>query len=111
MFPARKNAEKTSWKSTKFILNDYCRICRINFKISRSSKITIFGSNRNNEEFLKTLIVIDTVVGEKRCYRIIPDSLLEMSARGSEVFKSYSEKKVKRLFAISWKNITSNDEN
>ena len=40
--------------------------------------INISGSKRRNEEFLKTLIVIDTVVGEKQCYRIIPDSLQEM---------------------------------
>ena len=55
MFPARKSAEKTPLKPTKFISNDYCRICRISSKISGRSKINIFGSKRDNEEFLKTL--------------------------------------------------------
>ena len=58
MFPARKSAEKTPLKSTKFISNDYCRICRINLKISGRSKINIFGSKRDNEEFLKTLSLV-----------------------------------------------------
>ena len=48
MFPARKSPGET-----KFISNDYCRICRISLKISGRSKINIFGSK--NEEFLKTL--------------------------------------------------------
>ena len=55
MFPAMKSAEKTPLRSTQFISNDYCRICRINLKISGGSKINIFGSKRDNEEFLKTL--------------------------------------------------------
>ena len=58
MFPARKSAEKTPLKSTKFISNDYCRICRINLKISGRSEINIFGSKRDNEEFLKTLSLV-----------------------------------------------------
>ena len=44
-----ESAEKTPLKSTKFISNDYCRICSINLKIN------IFGSKKDNEEFLKTL--------------------------------------------------------
>ena len=55
MVPAMESAEKTPLKSTQFISNDYCRICRINLKISGRSKINIFGSKRDNEEFLKTL--------------------------------------------------------
>ena len=55
MFPAVKSSEKTPLKSTQFISNDCCRICRINLKISGRSKINIFGSKRDNEEFLKTL--------------------------------------------------------
>ena len=58
MLPARKNAKKTPLKSTKFISNDYCRICRINLKISGRSKINIFGSKRDNGEFLKTLSLV-----------------------------------------------------
>ena len=58
MFPARESVEKTPLKSTKFISNDYCRICRINLKISGRSKINIFGSKRDNEEFLKTLSLV-----------------------------------------------------
>ena len=78
MFPAMESAEKTPLKSTQFISNDYCRICRINLKISGRSKINIFGSKRNNEEFLKTLSVICTVFGDKGYYGTVPDSLPEM---------------------------------
>lgn len=92
MFPARKSAEKTPLKSTKFISNDYCRICRINLKISGRSKINIFGSKRDSEEFLKTS-AIGTVVGDKRYYGIIPDSLPEMPAWSSQVFKSTGARK------------------
>ena len=56
LFPARKSPGKTPLKSTKFISNDYCRICRISLKISGRSKINIFGSK--NEEFLKTLSLV-----------------------------------------------------
>ena len=73
-----KSAEKTPLKSTKFILNDYCRICRINLKISGRSKINTFGSKRDNEEFLKTLPLVMYVVGDKRYYGNVPDSLPEM---------------------------------
>ena len=59
MFPARESGEKkTSLKCNKFICKDYCRICRINLKISGRSKINIFGSKRENEEFLKTLSLV-----------------------------------------------------
>ena len=58
MFPAGKSAEKTPAKSIEFISNDYCRICRINLKISGRSKINIFGSKRDNKEFLKTLSLV-----------------------------------------------------
>ena len=54
----KTSAEKTPLKSTQFIPNDYCKICRINLKISGRSKINIFGSKRDNEEFLKTLSLI-----------------------------------------------------
>ena len=53
-----KCAEKTPLKSTKFISHDYCRICRINLKISGRSKINTFGSKRDNEEFLKTFPLV-----------------------------------------------------
>ena len=58
MFPARKSAEKTPLKSTKFISNDYRRICRNNLKISGRLKINLFGSKRDNKEFLKTLSLV-----------------------------------------------------
>ena len=65
MFPARKSAEKTPAKSIEFISNDYCRICRINLKISGRSKINIFGSKRENKEFLKTLsLVLSTGIND-----------------------------------------------
>lgn len=58
LFPARESPGKTPLKSTKFISNDYCRICRINLKISGCPKMNIFGSKRDNEQFLKTLSLV-----------------------------------------------------
>ena len=44
---------KTPLKETSIVPNDFCRICRIDFKTSGRSKINVFG--KNNKEFLKTL--------------------------------------------------------
>ena len=40
-------------KIDQIYFDDYCRICRSNLKISWSLKINIFGSKRDNQEFLK----------------------------------------------------------
>ena len=50
MFLARKSPGKTPLKSTKFISNDYCKICRIRLKISGRCKINIFARMKDNEE-------------------------------------------------------------
>ena len=44
---------KSPLKETSIVPNDFCRICRIDFKTSGRSKINVFG--KNNKEFFKTL--------------------------------------------------------
>ena len=44
---------KSLLKETSIVPNEFCRICRIDFKTSGRSKINVFG--KNNKEFLKTL--------------------------------------------------------
>ena len=44
---------KTPLKETSIVPNDFCRICKIDFKTSGRSKINVFV--KNNKEFLKTL--------------------------------------------------------
>ena len=51
MFPAMKSVEKTPLKSTQFTSNDYCRICRINLKISGHLKEC--GIDRVNKNFVR----------------------------------------------------------
>ena len=53
MFPSKSPGIKTPLKETSIVPNDFCRICRIDFKTSGRSKINVFG--KNNKEFLKTL--------------------------------------------------------
>ena len=50
MYLARKSPGKTPLQSTKFISNDYCRICRISLTISGRSKINNFARKKDNEE-------------------------------------------------------------
>ena len=40
-------------KETSIVPNDFCRICRIDFKTSGRSMINVLGNN--DKEFLKTL--------------------------------------------------------
>ena len=53
MFCSKSPGIKTPLKETSIVPNDFCRICRIDFKTSGRSKINVFG--KNNKEFLKTL--------------------------------------------------------
>ena len=53
VFPSKSPGIKTLLKETSIVPNDFCKICRIDFKTSGRSKINIFG--KNNKEFLKTL--------------------------------------------------------
>ena len=83
MFPSKNPGIKTPLKETSIVSNDFCRICRIDFKTSGRSKINVFGKNN------KENIIISSVV---RCYTTeydgsIADNLPEVPTRSFAIFE------------------------